>query len=61
MPATTTTSNGVHNDFSKIADTDGKFRRPDSKFRNSISSQPGAEFPAEKGRYVLYINLGYKP
>ena len=48
----------VHNDFTKIADKDGKFKRPDSKFRSWISSEPGAKFPPEKDRYVLYINLG---
>lgn len=47
-----------HSDFSKIADSDGKFRRPESKFRNWISSEPGAPFPPEKDRYVLYLNLG---
>ncbi|KAK5154114.1 hypothetical protein LTS14_006799 [Recurvomyces mirabilis] len=40
------------------ADKDGHFRRPDSKFRSWISSEPGVEFPAEKDRYVLYINYG---
>lgn len=47
-----------HNDFSKIAGKDGRFKRPDSAFRSWISSEPGAEFPPEKDRYVLYINLG---
>jgi len=41
-----------------VVDKDGHFRRPDSKFRNSISSADGAEFPPEKDRYVLYINKG---
>ena len=40
------------------ANPDGHFKRPDSQFRNSVSADPGAEFPAEKGRYVLYLNLG---
>lgn len=43
---------------SKFADKDGRFRRPDSKFRNWISSEPGAQFPPEKDRYVMYLNLG---
>ena len=47
-----------HNDFSKIAGKDGRFKRPDAAFRSWISSEPGAEFPPEKDRYVLYINLG---
>ncbi|KAL2005312.1 hypothetical protein VTN00DRAFT_2522 [Thermoascus crustaceus] len=40
----------------KHADSDGHFRRKDSTFRSSISRSPDAPFPAEKGRYVLYIN-----
>ncbi|KAK6408774.1 hypothetical protein LTR81_016835 [Elasticomyces elasticus] len=38
-----------------IADKDGNFRRVDSKFRHWIGD---ADFPAEKDRYVLYINKG---
>jgi glutathionyl-hydroquinone reductase len=40
------------------ADKDGQFRRPDSIFRSSVSSDPSAEYPAEAGRYVLYVNYG---
>ncbi|KAJ5637311.1 hypothetical protein N7490_007190 [Penicillium lividum] len=40
------------------ADSDGHFRRKDSAFRSWVSRNPSAEFPAEKDRYVLYINLG---
>jgi glutathionyl-hydroquinone reductase len=35
---------------------DGHFMRPDAQFRNHISSSPGAEFPAEAGRYHLYVS-----
>ncbi|KAJ5815252.1 hypothetical protein N7474_007029 [Penicillium riverlandense] len=42
----------------KIADSDGHFRRKESVFRSSISRSASAEFPAEKDRYVLYINYG---
>ncbi|KAF3392787.1 Glutathione S-transferase omega-like 2 [Penicillium rolfsii] len=42
----------------KHADSDGHFRRKDSSFRSWISRDPSAEFPAEKDRYVLYINYG---
>jgi len=42
----------------KHADVDGQFRRKPSQFRSFISSSPGAEFPPEKDRYALYINLG---
>ncbi|KAF1356370.1 glutathione transferase [Delphinella strobiligena] len=42
----------------KLADSDGHFRRQQSQFRSSISSEPGAEFPPVKDRYVLYLNMG---
>lgn len=42
----------------KHADDDGHFRRAASKFRDWISPDPSAAFPAEKDRYVLYINYG---
>ena len=48
----------AENDFGSRTELNGKFKRPDSKFRNWISSAPGAEFPPEKDRYVLYLNLG---
>ena len=48
------TKTAVPND----ADTDGHFRRKASQFRDFVSKDPEAEFPAEKGRYVLYLNLG---
>ncbi|PWY93332.1 hypothetical protein BO94DRAFT_554837 [Aspergillus sclerotioniger CBS 115572] len=38
------------------ADADGHFRRKDSAFRSFILGDPNAEFPAEKDRYVLYLN-----
>lgn len=38
-----------------FADHDGHFRRPASKFRNFI---PSEQFPAEEGRYALYIHYG---
>ena len=34
---------------------DGRFRRIDSPLRGWISSDPGAEFPAEVGRYHLFV------
>ena len=42
----------------KQSDPDGRFRRQDAQFRGFISKDPNAEFPAEKDRYVLYINFG---
>ncbi|KAK4502408.1 hypothetical protein PRZ48_005833 [Zasmidium cellare] len=40
------------------ADTDGHFRRKPSAFRDTISRDPNAKYPAEKGRYLLYMNYG---
>ncbi|KFZ03008.1 hypothetical protein V502_11315 [Pseudogymnoascus sp. VKM F-4520 (FW-2644)] len=37
-------------------DKSGEFKRGASVFRNSISREAGAEFPAEKGRYHLYVS-----
>ena len=34
---------------------DGQFRRIESPLRNWISADPGAEFPAEAGRYHLFV------
>ena len=39
----------------KHADDDGKFRRSTSQFRNWVSPDASAEFPAEKDRYVCTI------
>ena len=37
-------------------DPTGEFKRQQSSFRNFISRAPGAQFPAEKGRYHLYVS-----
>ncbi|KFX94047.1 hypothetical protein V490_04544 [Pseudogymnoascus sp. VKM F-3557] len=37
-------------------DKSGEFKRGASVFRNHISREAGAEFPAEKGRYHLYVS-----
>ncbi|EPS41102.1 hypothetical protein H072_4951 [Dactylellina haptotyla CBS 200.50] len=42
----------------KMADKDGQFRRKASTFRSYVSPDLNSEFPAEKDRYVLYINWG---
>jgi putative glutathione S-transferase len=44
--------------MTRFASEDGQFHRVASKFRSSVSSDPSSEFPAEKDRYVLYLNLG---
>jgi putative glutathione S-transferase len=36
--------------------TGGAFVRKESVFRRAISSAPGAEFPPEAGRYLLYVS-----
>lgn len=36
---------------------DGRFRRKESAFRDQISADPGARFPAEAGRYHLWVSL----
>jgi putative glutathione S-transferase len=53
----------VRNHFSAMSRTaldemshDGEFKRRESQFRHVISNKPGAEFPAEAGRYHLYIS-----
>ena len=38
------------------ADKSGEFKRGQSAFRNFISKKPGSQFPAEKGRYHLYVS-----
>lgn len=37
--------------------TQGEFKREPTQFRGAISSQAHAQFPAEKGRYHLYVSL----
>ncbi|KAG9620328.1 hypothetical protein KCU64_g21822, partial [Aureobasidium melanogenum] len=37
-------------------DKSGEFKRQQSTFRDFIKNEPGAEFPAEKGRYHLYVS-----
>jgi putative glutathione S-transferase len=39
-----------------FADDDGHFRRPPASFRHFVTTEPDAEFPAEAGRYVLYVH-----
>ncbi|KAJ4983019.1 glutathione S-transferase [Stagonosporopsis vannaccii] len=37
-------------------DKSGEFKRQQSVFRSFIENKPGAEFPAEKDRYHLYVS-----
>ncbi|KAF9571239.1 S-glutathionyl-(chloro)hydroquinone reductase [Mortierella alpina] len=42
----------------KLTDADGEFRRQVSSFRDWVQDDPNARFPAEKGRYHLYVSYG---
>ncbi|WP_448566112.1 glutathione S-transferase family protein [Thalassotalea ganghwensis] len=35
----------------------GKFERQESRFRSTISNEPDSQYPAEAGRYHLYVSL----
>lgn len=45
-------------DIFDMAEKDGHFKRKASQFRGWVSTDSDAEFPGEKGRYVLYLNRG---
>lgn len=47
----------THKDPIGYADTAGQFKRKPSTFRSWISSEPGAEFPPEKDRYVYVSSI----
>lgn len=47
---------GKVTDWVDPSDKSGEFKRQVSSFRDWISNEPGAKFPAEKGRYHLYIS-----
>ena len=50
-------SSGSHiTQWVKPGDKSGEFKRQSSAFRDWISNEPGAKFPAEKGRYHLYVS-----
>lgn len=42
--------------FSAETDDGGRFVRQTSAFRRSVSADPASEFPAEAGRYHLYVS-----
>ncbi|KAI9649232.1 hypothetical protein NHQ30_001800 [Ciborinia camelliae] len=58
MADDTTSSKDSKPDIYKLADKDGHFHRKSSQFRDWVSTDPDAKFPAESGRYVLYLNRG---
>ncbi|MEM7249729.1 MAG: glutathione S-transferase family protein [Acidobacteriota bacterium] len=43
--------------FTRETDTRGAFQRQPSRFRAWVRADAGAEFPAEAGRYHLYVSL----
>ncbi len=50
--------NGMWRDSAPAAEeigADGQFRRQDAQFRSAISTEAGAGFPAEAGRYRLWV------
>lgn len=47
---------GKVTDWVDPSDKSGEFKRQVSSFRDWISNESGAKFPAEKGRYHLYIS-----
>jgi putative glutathione S-transferase len=43
--------------FSDEQDEDGSFQRQEDAFRHDVTAGDGGDFPAESGRYHLYISL----
>ncbi|KAJ5893728.1 hypothetical protein N7495_005419 [Penicillium taxi] len=56
IPYVMTESSAKITDWVNRNDKSGEFKRQQSKFRDFISREPGAEFPPEKGRYHLYVS-----
>jgi len=46
-----------HDIWYDTSKTKGAFNREPTQFRESLSNEPNARFPAEKGRYHLYVSL----
>ncbi|KIV93424.1 hypothetical protein PV10_04637 [Exophiala mesophila] len=53
---TMTASKGGITSWVLPGDKSGEFKRQVSSFRSFISKDPNSEFPAEKGRYHLYVS-----
>jgi putative glutathione S-transferase len=45
-----------HTGAFESTDEEGEFDRQESAFRNRVEADPDAEFPAEAGRYHLYVS-----
>jgi putative glutathione S-transferase len=54
----TSSSGSNPNDFSIAAEiaADGSFKRQENIFRQQVTTDPDSQFPAEAGRYHLYIS-----
>ncbi|PWY56806.1 glutathione-dependent reductase [Legionella qingyii] len=46
-----------HDVWYDTSKTGGAFKREPTQFHSAISHEPNARFPAEKGRYHLYVSL----
>ena len=46
-----------HDQWYDTSSTGGEFVRTDAQFRNTISNEAGAEYPAEPDRYHLFVSL----
>jgi len=46
-----------HDKWYDTSKTGGRFVRSESQFRDAVSADAGARFPAEAGRYHLYVSL----
>ena len=47
---------GVWTSGSSAPDARGAFQRPKTKFRHHVSNDGSTSFPAERGRYHLYVS-----
>ncbi|RYD36502.1 MAG: glutathione S-transferase family protein [Verrucomicrobiaceae bacterium] len=54
---TTPAAAPVKAQFQQEQSADGEFQRQEDEFREWVSAEKGAEFPAVAGRYHLYISL----
>ena len=46
-----------HDQWYETKGSKGQFERQESRFRNTISNEEGSRYPAEAGRYHLYVSL----
>lgn len=46
-----------HEDWYDTESTGGRFERPETRFRDWVSADGSSGFPAEPGRYHLYVSL----